>query len=166
MYHPDDATLERILHEVAAEFLHENALNPFAYESLPKIENDLDFEWTPSLHNGARAKTVDGNVIDHTAEKHPDVHIRPEYVDVSDHRILQWANQLRDDYLAIPRSTIQSQMESGDYSQVSEAFTALRLQGICGEEYDLIMTACNDKRLDESLRRRIRFELSRVQKDA
>ena len=133
---------------------------------LPEIENDLTFEWTPSMHNGARAKTVDGNVIDHTAEKHPDVHVRPEYVDVPDHRILQWANELRDDYLAIPRSTIQSQMASGCYSQVSEAFTALQVKGICDEDHDMISATCADERLDESLRRRIGFELSRAQKDA
>lgn len=41
VYHPADESLEGVLHEVAARFLHENALNPFAYTSLPRMEREI-----------------------------------------------------------------------------------------------------------------------------
>lgn len=41
VYHPADDALEHVLHEVADRFLHENALNPFAYTSLPRMEREI-----------------------------------------------------------------------------------------------------------------------------
>ena len=41
VYNPADAELEQVLHEVAGRFLHENALNPFAYASLPRMEQEV-----------------------------------------------------------------------------------------------------------------------------
>ena len=41
VYNPADEELERVLHEVAGRFLHENALNPFAYSSLPRMEREV-----------------------------------------------------------------------------------------------------------------------------
>ncbi|MCB1004450.1 MAG: aspartate aminotransferase family protein [Acidimicrobiales bacterium] len=41
VYHPDDAALEALLHEVANRYLHENALNPFKYPSLVQMEKDV-----------------------------------------------------------------------------------------------------------------------------
>jgi glutamate/tyrosine decarboxylase-like PLP-dependent enzyme len=41
VYNPADDALERTLHEVADRFLHENALNPFAYTSLPRMEREI-----------------------------------------------------------------------------------------------------------------------------
>ena len=44
VYHADDPELEELLHAVAADFLHENALNPFRYETLLKMESEvIDF---------------------------------------------------------------------------------------------------------------------------
>jgi glutamate/tyrosine decarboxylase-like PLP-dependent enzyme len=41
VYFVDDAELEALQREVAAEFLHENALNPFRYESLLRMETEI-----------------------------------------------------------------------------------------------------------------------------
>jgi glutamate/tyrosine decarboxylase-like PLP-dependent enzyme len=41
VYNPADDELEHVLHEVAGRFLHENALNPFAYTSLPRMEREI-----------------------------------------------------------------------------------------------------------------------------
>jgi len=41
VYNTDDADLEHVLHEVAAMFLHENALNPFRYKTLLKMEREV-----------------------------------------------------------------------------------------------------------------------------
>lgn len=41
VYHSDDPELEHVLHEVAAMFLHENALNPFRYQTLLKMEREV-----------------------------------------------------------------------------------------------------------------------------
>jgi glutamate/tyrosine decarboxylase-like PLP-dependent enzyme len=41
VYHPDDAGLDAVLHEVAARYLHENALNPFKYPSLVRMEREV-----------------------------------------------------------------------------------------------------------------------------
>ncbi len=41
VYHHDDAELERLQHAVADRFLHENALNPFAYPSLVRMEQEV-----------------------------------------------------------------------------------------------------------------------------
>ncbi len=41
VYHPDDPELSRLQHEVAERFLHENALNPFAFPSLMRMEAEV-----------------------------------------------------------------------------------------------------------------------------
>lgn len=41
VYNPDDAELEALQHEVAQMFLHENALNPFRYATLLRMEGEV-----------------------------------------------------------------------------------------------------------------------------
>ena len=41
VYNADDPELERLQHRVADMFLHENALNPFAYPSLVRMEQEV-----------------------------------------------------------------------------------------------------------------------------
>ena len=41
VYFTDDPELERLQHAVASEFLHENALNPFRYRTLLRMEGEL-----------------------------------------------------------------------------------------------------------------------------
>ncbi len=41
VYNADDPELEKLQHEVADEFLHENALNPFKYPSLLRMEAEV-----------------------------------------------------------------------------------------------------------------------------
>jgi glutamate/tyrosine decarboxylase-like PLP-dependent enzyme len=41
VYHHGDEELEALQHEVAGRFLEENALNPFAYTSLPRMEQEI-----------------------------------------------------------------------------------------------------------------------------
>ncbi len=41
VYNTDDPELERLQHEVASMFLHENALNPFRYRTLLRMEGEL-----------------------------------------------------------------------------------------------------------------------------
>jgi glutamate/tyrosine decarboxylase-like PLP-dependent enzyme len=41
VYFVDDPDLEALQHEVAAEFLHENALNPFRYRTLLRMEGEV-----------------------------------------------------------------------------------------------------------------------------
>ncbi len=41
VYNTDDPELERLQHEVASIFLHENALNPFRYETLLRMEGEV-----------------------------------------------------------------------------------------------------------------------------
>ena len=41
VYHPDDPELDRLQEEVAIEYLHENALNPFAFPSLTEMEAEV-----------------------------------------------------------------------------------------------------------------------------
>jgi glutamate/tyrosine decarboxylase-like PLP-dependent enzyme len=41
VYNADDAVLEDLQHRVADRFLHENALNPFAYPSLLRMEQEV-----------------------------------------------------------------------------------------------------------------------------
>lgn len=41
VYNSADPELERLQHEVADQFLHENALNPFAYPSLLRMEQEV-----------------------------------------------------------------------------------------------------------------------------
>ena len=41
VYNVGDATHEQLLHDVVGEFLHDNALNPFAYPGLASMEADI-----------------------------------------------------------------------------------------------------------------------------
>ena len=41
VYNHGDTALEGLQHDVADRFLHENALNPFAYQTLPRMEQEL-----------------------------------------------------------------------------------------------------------------------------
>ncbi|MGB6057252.1 MAG: aminotransferase class V-fold PLP-dependent enzyme [Microthrixaceae bacterium] len=41
VYNSDDPELERLQHSVASMFLHENALNPFRYQTLLRMEGEL-----------------------------------------------------------------------------------------------------------------------------
>ena len=41
VYNADEPELEELLHTVANDFLHENALNPFRYETLLKMESEV-----------------------------------------------------------------------------------------------------------------------------
>jgi len=41
VYNTDDPELERLQHEIASMFLHENALNPFRYETLLRMEGEI-----------------------------------------------------------------------------------------------------------------------------
>lgn len=41
VYHPDERDLEALQHEVASMFLHENALNPFRYRTLLRMEGEV-----------------------------------------------------------------------------------------------------------------------------
>jgi sphinganine-1-phosphate aldolase len=41
VYNTDDADLEALQHEIAAMFLHENALNPFRYATLLRMEGEV-----------------------------------------------------------------------------------------------------------------------------
>lgn len=41
VYHADDPVLEDLQHEIASRFLHENALNPFVYPSLVRMEQEV-----------------------------------------------------------------------------------------------------------------------------
>lgn len=51
VYHPGVDDLERLHEEVAREYLHENALNPFAFPSLTDMEMEV-IGWGSSLLNG------------------------------------------------------------------------------------------------------------------
>lgn len=52
VYHPDDEEHEELLVAVAERYLHENALNPFRYPSLLKMELDLVAIGGSLLHTG------------------------------------------------------------------------------------------------------------------
>ena len=51
VYHPDDEELDRLHEQVALEYLHENALNPFAFPSLTEMETEV-MEWGSALVHG------------------------------------------------------------------------------------------------------------------
>jgi sphinganine-1-phosphate aldolase len=51
VYHPDDAVLDDLQEAVAVEYLHENALNPFAFPSLTEMEGEV-VGWGSALVNG------------------------------------------------------------------------------------------------------------------
>ncbi len=60
---------------------------------IAKIENEVEFEVVGTFHNPIRITRVDGKAIDHLSESHPDIHLRPESVEVSDDVIRDYANQ-------------------------------------------------------------------------
>lgn len=51
IYHPDHPELERLQEQVALEFLHENALNPFAFPSLTEMDAEV-VGWGSALTHG------------------------------------------------------------------------------------------------------------------
>jgi glutamate/tyrosine decarboxylase-like PLP-dependent enzyme len=58
VYHPDDAELEELLHEVGTRYLHENALNPFKYPSLVQMEAEVVAMGAALLHTEPKAGTL------------------------------------------------------------------------------------------------------------
>lgn len=59
VYDVDEPEVERLLHTVAASFLHENALNPFRYRTLLAMESDL-LAMSRDLFGGAAASLTSG----------------------------------------------------------------------------------------------------------
>ncbi|MEI2698892.1 MAG: hypothetical protein V9E94_11265 [Microthrixaceae bacterium] len=59
VYNTDDAELTRLQHEIASLFLHENALNPFRYETLLRMEGEL-LEYATALFGAGRATLSSG----------------------------------------------------------------------------------------------------------
>ncbi len=59
VYNTDDAELVRLQHEIASIFLHENALNPFRYETLLRMEGEL-LGYACNLFGAARATLSSG----------------------------------------------------------------------------------------------------------
>lgn len=51
VYHPDNEELDRLQEAVAIEYLHENALNPFAFPSLTEMEAEV-IAWGSGLLHG------------------------------------------------------------------------------------------------------------------
>jgi len=76
VYHPDDAELEAVLHEVGALFLHENALNPFKYPSLVQMESEVVAMAASLFHTDPKAGTMSSGGTEsvflavHTARSH------------------------------------------------------------------------------------------------
>ncbi|MEX0768896.1 MAG: aminotransferase class V-fold PLP-dependent enzyme, partial [Microthrixaceae bacterium] len=60
VYNSDDPELERVQHEVASMFLHENALNPFRYKTLLRMESEILTMAKGLLHAGQAALTSGG----------------------------------------------------------------------------------------------------------
>jgi glutamate/tyrosine decarboxylase-like PLP-dependent enzyme len=60
VYNSDDPELERVQHEVAALFLHENALNPFRYKTLLRMESEILGMAKALFHAGQAALTSGG----------------------------------------------------------------------------------------------------------
>ncbi len=58
VYHPDDEELERLLHEIAVIYLHENALNPFKYPSLVQMEQEVVAMAAALFHTEPKAGTM------------------------------------------------------------------------------------------------------------
>ena len=58
VYGVDEPGLEDVLHEVANRFLHENALNPFAYRSLPELEKEIIAMAADLLHGDPDAGSL------------------------------------------------------------------------------------------------------------
>jgi glutamate/tyrosine decarboxylase-like PLP-dependent enzyme len=59
VYNTDDPELARLQHEVASIFLHENALNPFRYQTLLRMEREL-IEMATGLFGARRAALSSG----------------------------------------------------------------------------------------------------------
>lgn len=59
VYHTDDPELARLQHEVASMFLHENALNPFRYQTLLRMEREI-LAMATSLFGASRAALTSG----------------------------------------------------------------------------------------------------------
>ena len=59
VYHPDDPALEELLEAVSREYLAENALNPFAFPSLHRLERDV-VAWCADLLHGADGTLTSG----------------------------------------------------------------------------------------------------------
>lgn len=59
VYNADDPELERLQHEVAAMFLHENALNPFRYQTLLRMEGEV-LEMARGLLDAGHAALTSG----------------------------------------------------------------------------------------------------------
>jgi len=76
VYHPDDAALEDVLHQVGAMFLHENALNPFKYPSLVQMEADVVAMGAALFNTQSKAGTMSSGGTEsvflavHTARSH------------------------------------------------------------------------------------------------
>ena len=58
VYGVDEPGLEEVLHAVAIRFLHENALNPFAYRSLPELEKEIIAMAADLLHGDPEAGSL------------------------------------------------------------------------------------------------------------
>jgi len=80
VYHPDDAELERLLHAVAGLYLHENALNPFKYPSLVRMEAEVVAAAAALFHTDPKAGTMSSGGTEsiflavHTARDHAERH--------------------------------------------------------------------------------------------
>ncbi len=59
VYNTDDPELERLQHEVASMFLHENALNPFRYRTLLRMEGEV-LDMATGLLGAQRAALTSG----------------------------------------------------------------------------------------------------------
>src|SRR5690348_12856325 len=76
VYHPDDAALEEVLHQVGTMFLHENALNPFKYPSLVQMEAEVVAMGAALFHTDPKAGTMSSGGTEsvflavHTARSH------------------------------------------------------------------------------------------------
>jgi glutamate/tyrosine decarboxylase-like PLP-dependent enzyme len=58
VYNTDDEGLEHVLHEVGAAYLHENALNPFAFPSLLRMEQEIVAMAADPFHGDPRAGSI------------------------------------------------------------------------------------------------------------
>ncbi|MDZ7731721.1 MAG: aminotransferase class V-fold PLP-dependent enzyme [Acidimicrobiia bacterium] len=58
VYNVDDEGLERVLHDVALSYLHENALNPFKFPSLLRMEREIVAMAADLLHGSPRAGSI------------------------------------------------------------------------------------------------------------
>ncbi len=96
---------------------------------LPAIHNDVKFEWVNSHHNPARLTHVDGIAVDQHAREHPDIELRPDFVDVPDALILGHADEIRAWHAQMPLEQIHRRLKSGDDQETERACVALELSG-------------------------------------